>query len=85
MQKICQSCAMPMKQDPKGGGTEADGTLSAKYCSYCYENGAFTQPDFSAQQMQEFVVEQLVKMKFPRFLARLMARKIPQLERWREN
>ena len=32
----CQSCGMPLKADPKGGGTHADGTSSREYCSYCY-------------------------------------------------
>ena len=32
--KNCQSCGMPMARDPEGGGTEADGSKSAKFCSY---------------------------------------------------
>ena len=34
----CQSCGMPLKSDPGGGGTNADGTHSDEYCSYCYVN-----------------------------------------------
>ncbi|MCR9287838.1 MAG: zinc ribbon domain-containing protein [Bacteroidetes bacterium] len=26
--KNCQSCAMPLKKDPNGGGTEVNGSLS---------------------------------------------------------
>ena len=37
--KTCQSCAMPFKYDPQGGGTEEDGTKSVMYCSYCYQDG----------------------------------------------
>ncbi|HEV2843185.1 MAG TPA: zinc ribbon domain-containing protein [Chthoniobacterales bacterium] len=37
--KNCQSCGMPLKKSPGGGGTNADGTISTIYCSYCYENG----------------------------------------------
>ncbi len=40
--KNCQSCSMPMKKDPKGGGTNADGSLSKMYSSYCWEKGEFT-------------------------------------------
>jgi len=36
--KFCQSCGMPMKQDPQGGGTNADGSINIMYCSYCYQN-----------------------------------------------
>jgi Putative zinc ribbon domain len=34
---------MPLKQDPKGGGTNANGSKSDRYCSYCYADGRFTQ------------------------------------------
>jgi len=81
--KNCQSCGMPLKKDAKGGGTNADGTTSAMYCSHCYENGKFLQPDITAQQMQEFVVGKLKEMKFPGFLAKFFTKGIPKLERWR--
>ena len=38
--KFCQSCGMPMLPGI-AYGTEADGSLSGDYCSYCYGNGAF--------------------------------------------
>jgi len=81
--KNCQSCGMPLKKDAKGGGANADGTTSAMYCSHCYENGKFLQPDITAQQMQEFVVGKLKEMKFPGFLAKFFTKGIPKLERWR--
>jgi hypothetical protein len=80
--KFCQSCMMPMKQDPAGGGTNADSTKSEKYCSYCYADGKFTQPDITANQMQKFVVDKMVEMKYPRFLARFMTMQLPKLDRW---
>jgi hypothetical protein len=30
--KFCQSCGMPMKRDPQGGGTNADGSINENYC-----------------------------------------------------
>ncbi|WP_224768159.1 zinc ribbon domain-containing protein [Metabacillus idriensis] len=33
--KNCQSCGMPLSKDEHGGGTEADGSKSTKYCSRC--------------------------------------------------
>jgi len=81
--KNCQSCGMPLKKDAKGGGTNADGSTSAMYCSHCYENGKFLQPDITAQQMQEFVKGKLKEMGFPGFLAGLFTKGIPKLERWK--
>lgn len=81
MSKTCQSCAMPLKKDPKGGGTEKDGSKSAKYCSLCYWDGAFTQPDMTAKEMQAFAKGKLKEMGFPGFLAGFFTAGIPKLER----
>lgn len=83
--KNCQSCGMPLKKDIKGGGTNIDGSTSNKYCSHCYEDGKFLQPDITAIQMQEFVIDKLKEMKFPGFLAKYFAKGIPKLERWRNQ
>ena len=80
--KDCQSCGMPMKRDPQGGGTEAGGAKSEKYCSYCYQNGAFTAPDMTLAQMETLVAVKLKEMHYPAFLAKMFAKKTPQLERW---
>ncbi|NVN93937.1 MAG: hypothetical protein HXX18_01510 [Bacteroidetes bacterium] len=81
--KFCQSCGMPMKKDPKEGGTNKDGSINLKYCSYCFEKGSFTQPNIKAQEMQIFVKEKMKEMGFPGFLAGFFAKGIPKLERWR--
>lgn len=38
----CQSCAMTLHA-PEDFGTEADGGITAEYCSHCYQNGSFSQ------------------------------------------
>lgn len=81
--KNCQSCSMPLKKDPNGGGTNADGSTSAKYCSMCYQNGTFSQPDMTVTEMQALVTNQMAKMGFPKFLARFFTKGIPKLERWK--
>jgi len=43
--KICQSCGMPIKKDPEGGGMEKDGSESWKFCHWCYKNGEFLGSD----------------------------------------
>lgn len=80
---VCQSCGMPMSQDPQGGGTNADGSLSSEYCSYCYQNGAFTQPDITAEAMREQVKEKLKEYKIPSILRTHFTRNIPKLKRWK--
>jgi hypothetical protein len=82
--KSCQSCGMPLKKDPQGGGTNADGTRSQMYCSYCYRNGAFVNSDMTLEQMQAFCKGKMKEMGLPGFLAGLMTKGIPRLERWRK-
>lgn len=82
--KMCQSCSMPLNKDPKGGGTNADGAISNKYCSLCYVDGNFVNPDWTAQQMKTFVRDKLVEGGTPKFFASLMSMGIPRLERWKK-
>lgn len=46
---FCGSCGMPLRRD-EDAGTEADGSLSAGYCTYCYRDGRFTEPDLTMEQ-----------------------------------
>lgn len=80
--KFCQSCGMPMKKDPKGGGSNADGSKNIKYCSYCYEDGEFTQKDLSLEEMKLLVRGQLKKQGIPGFLTYFFTIGMSRLERW---
>lgn len=80
----CQSCGMPLKKDPNGGGTEKDGTINKKYCSYCYEKGKFTQPNITMPEMKTLVIGEMKKMGMPGFVAKIFAMGIPKLERWKQ-
>jgi transcriptional regulator with XRE-family HTH domain len=48
---ICQSCAALMR-DIDNFGTNADGTATTEYCSYCYRNGVFSR-ERSIEEMAE--------------------------------
>lgn len=81
--KNCQSCGMPFRKDPEKGGTNADGTKNELYCSYCYKDGAFTQPDFTVSEMKEFCVKKMKEQGFPGFMAKIFTSGLPRLERWK--
>tara|TARA_R110002094_G_scaffold35603_1_gene48129 strand:+ start:923 stop:1183 length:261 start_codon:yes stop_codon:yes gene_type:complete len=83
MADICQSCAMPFKQDPAGGGTTADGLISTEYCSYCYADGVFLAPDVTVKQMQQIAIDAMKRKGFPRPIGWLLTRNIPKLKRWK--
>ena len=76
---------MPISKDPEKGGTNADGTKNLMYCSYCYHNGAFRQPDITVDEMVVFVKEKMKEMGFPGFLAGFFTKGIPKLERWKNK
>ena len=82
MGTICQSCGMPLKQDTKGGGSNADGSISKEWCSFCYADGAFLGPDCTVELMQQIGIDALKSKGFPRPLGWLMTRNIPKLKRW---
>lgn len=80
---FCQSCGMPLSKDKLGGGTNSDGSKSPDYCSNCYKDGQFTEPDISARGMQDKVMHILKSdMHLPGFLANYFTKGIPDLKRW---
>ncbi len=82
--KFCQSCGMPMAKDEQGGGTEADGSKSVKYCSHCYENGAFKNANITLPEMQKLVDEKLAEVGSSRIMRFFAKRMIPKLDRWKK-
>jgi hypothetical protein len=77
---------MPLSKDFLGGGSEVDGSRSKTYCSHCYQNGSFTQPDISAQEMV-IQVKKILKQKFyiPECIGYFFTRNIPELARWKSR
>ena len=85
MAQMCQSCGMPLSKDKNGGGTNADGSKSDKYCSLCYANGEFYNKDMSVTEFQAFCVDKLKQQGMPGVMAWLFTRGIPKLERWQKG
>jgi hypothetical protein len=83
MNKMCQSCGMPMRRDPGNGGTNNDGSKNAEYCSLCYQSGEFTQANVSASEMQTFCIDKLKEKGVPKPIGWLLTRNIPKLGRWK--
>ena len=84
--KYCQSCGFPMKKDPNGGGTNADGSINTTYCYMCYKDGKFlTPPEIDTpQKMQAFCIQEMKKDGMNGFLAWILTRGIPRLDRWKK-
>ena len=70
-----------MSQDPKHGGTNADGSKSNDYCSYCYRNGTWML-DLTVDQMQERVGGLLKQKHVANSVLKMAVAAIPTLRRW---
>ena len=82
--KNCQSCGMPLKNDTKGGGTNADGSTSEKYCSYCYVNGDFLYKG-NVNDFQEFCRVKMIESGHSKLMSWLFTRGMKRLDRWKNN
>lgn len=85
LEKICQSCGMPLNKDPNNGGSNSDKSKSYKYCSFCYQNGRFTDEGISLKEKIEKNIRiAVLKLKLSETKARQMAENLlPTLERWK--
>lgn len=86
--KFCQCCAMPLDR-PEDKGTEADGTPSGDYCRYCYQNGAFTAPDATMDDIIAFNLKFNTENGHPfgpqEEAEKMMRGWFPTLKRWRKG
>ena len=82
---VCGSCGMPLLRD-EDAGTEADGSPSAEYCTYCYRDGAFTEPDLTGEQaVMKYAPMMASNLGIPPLEAEEMVRRyLSTLPRWRE-
>lgn len=85
-EKYCQSCAMPIEGNTEMYGTNLDGSKSDEYCSYCYQNGAFTS-NTSMEEMVEFCIEPMVQNNADMTAEKareMMMEFFPTLTRWKK-
>jgi hypothetical protein len=79
--QICQSCGMPMEK-PEDFGTNADGSNNKDYCCFCFQNGDFTSPDLTMEQMIDRLFRLSDKMGMSQIQARELARQSFRISDW---
>jgi predicted nucleic acid-binding protein len=72
---------MPI-DNPDLCGTEKDGTKSNEYCRYCYQNGEFTNPDLTLEEMKEHMMRIMEKDKLSKDILERALNRLPFLKRW---
>jgi hypothetical protein len=83
--RFCQSCGMPIDQDPGKGGSNADGSKTQQYCSYCYKDGKFNDNFTRSSEMVVFVKGKLKEMGYGPLKRWFYTSHISQLERWKNK
>jgi hypothetical protein len=66
-------------------GIEMNGSKSKEYCKYCYQNGAFTDPSMTLEQMQALVSTKLTEMQVPDAILQNSMQMLPSLRRWKKQ
>ena len=82
--KFCQSCGMPLGPGAQLG-TEADGSASPDYCSYCYKEGKFAG-EMTMEEMIDFCAPMMAQANpgMTQDQAKAQMRQFfPMLKRWR--
>ncbi len=80
----CQSCGMPLGDDPVNWGTKADLSPASEYCRFCYQEGAFTNPGQTVDEMVESSIAFMTSdLGFERAQAEKMSNEVIRgLGRW---
>jgi hypothetical protein len=80
---ICQSCAMPMVSEVQFG-TQLDGSLSQDYCTYCYQEGNFTDELSNLDDMIKICTVHMVSEGMNQEDAiNILNNTLPNLKRWK--
>lgn len=66
-------------------GTEKDGSPSQEYCKYCYQQGEFTHPGMSLDEMKEHMTRMMGQEKLPADILEAAIGRLPHLKRWAGN
>lgn len=83
LQGFCQSCTLPIG-NPEDRGTEIDGSKSALYCKYCYQNGHFTDPGMTLDRMKKIAEDEMKKQQLPGVVIKQAMDMLPHLQRWKD-
>lgn len=78
----CQSCSMPL-DGPELRGTEKDGSKNSEYCKFCYQDGAFTNPGLTLEEMKTRMTSRMDADKLPADILEAAINRLPHLKRWK--
>ena len=81
MEKICQSCGMPLEEE-KERGTNSDGSINGDYCIYCFKDGEFTNNMTLEETIADSVNYAELAGMTKEAMLEMQSKVLPTLKRW---
>jgi hypothetical protein len=79
---VCQSCGMPFSKNKNNYFRITNGFYDVKYCTDCFQNDRFTEPNLTIDEMKQKLMNKLRAAGMPGNLNRFTER-LHTLERWK--
>ena len=78
---------MPLSNEAGNLGTNREGLTVSEYCNFCFNNGEFTNPNQTLDEMIQSSIENMTAdLNMPPEKASELANSfIPALKRWRKD
>lgn len=80
---VCQSCGSKFSKNSNNFFRITGGFYDVRFCTDCFQNDQFTEPDLTMEQMKEKLIAKLRKLGMPGNLDRFTDR-LHTLERWKK-
>ena len=79
---VCQSCGAPFSKNSNNYFRITGGFYDVRFCTECFQNDQFTEPNLSMEQMKQKLIAKLRALGMPGNLDRFTER-LHTLERWK--
>ena len=66
-------------------GTENNGQKTNDYCTHCYQDSHFKNPDMNLEDMKNTVKMHMEKKNLPVYMVQKALHIIPELKRWKNK
>ncbi len=81
---VCQSCGTPFSKNKNNYFKITGGSYSVKYCTDCFQDDGFKEPDLTLEEMKQKLHAKLQSIGMPGNLERFTDR-LHTLERWKDK
>lgn len=81
MEKICQSCAMPLEKE-EDYGTNRDGSINEDFCVHCFKDGEFTEDITLEEAIADSVNYAEMAGMTKEAMLEMQSKLLPTLKRW---